>query len=104
MTEPLAFVLSVIALLAVPGPTNTLLATAGGLGGVRRAIALIPAEVAGYLLAIGIITVVLRPVLVAWPQSAVGLRAAGGIVLVALAIRLWRRGAGDPHGDGAAPP
>src|SRR6478752_3236474 len=57
MTDPVAFVLSVIALLAVPGPTNTLLATAGGLGGVRRAIALIPAEVAGYLLAIGVITV-----------------------------------------------
>ena len=47
MTDPLAFVLSVVALLAVPGPTNTLLATAGGLGGVRRAIPLIPAEVTG---------------------------------------------------------
>jgi len=104
MTDPVAFVLSVIALLAVPGPTNTLLATAGGLGGVRRAVALIPAEVAGYLLAIGLITVVLRPVLVAWPQAAASLRALGGIVLVALAVRLWRRGAVDRLGDGSGTP
>jgi threonine/homoserine/homoserine lactone efflux protein len=104
MTDPVAFVLSVVALLAVPGPTNTLLATAGGLGGVRRAVALIPAEVAGYLLAIGLITVVLRPVLVAWPQGAASLRALGGVVLVALAVRLWRRGAVDRLGDGSGTP
>lgn len=104
MTDPVTFVLSVVALLAVPGPTNTLLATAGGLGGVRRAIALIPAEVAGYLLAIGLITVVLRPVLVAWPQGAASLRAIGGVVLVLLAVRLWRRGTVERPGDGPGAP
>jgi len=99
MTDPVAFVLSVVALLAVPGPTNTLLATAGGLGGVRRSLALVPAEVAGYLLAIGAITLLLRPVLAAWPEGAVTLRVIGGVVLVALAIRLWRRGHLDSGSD-----
>jgi len=91
MTDPLAFVLSVVALLSVPGPTNTLLATAGGLGGVRRSLLLVPAEAAGYLLAIGLIAVVLRPVLAIHPEAATALRALGGLVLVGLAIRLWRR-------------
>jgi threonine/homoserine/homoserine lactone efflux protein len=91
MTDPLAFLLSVVALLAVPGPTNTLLASAGGLYGVRRAVMLVPAEVAGYLLAIGLIGLVLRPLLAMYPQAATGLRVLAGIVLIALAIRLWRR-------------
>ena len=59
---------------------------------------------AGYLLAIGFATIVLRPVLAAYPQADVTLRALGGVVLVALAIRLWRRGDAGLRPDGAPAP
>lgn len=88
-TGVVTFVATTLALLGLPGPTNTLLATAGGLMGVRRAIRLIPAELSGYLLAISIIAVVLRPVLAANPALALQLRLVAGAILLFLAVRLW---------------
>ena len=44
-----AFSLAAMALLFVPGPTNTLIATNGALIGFRSTIFLLPAELAGYL-------------------------------------------------------
>ncbi len=85
----LTFVATTLTLLGLPGPTNTLLATAGGLMGVRRAVRLIPAELGGYLSAITIITVVLRPILAANPGLALNLRLVAGVILVVLAVRLW---------------
>ncbi len=89
MIDPLAFVASVLALLALPGPTNTLLATAGGLVGTQRAVRLIPAELAGYSLAIGLITALVHPLLASHPELTKHLRLVGSAVLVVLALRLW---------------
>ncbi|MDU6750805.1 MAG: hypothetical protein E6447_24460, partial [Bradyrhizobium sp.] len=63
----LTFVLSTAALLATPGPTNTLLATAGASRGARASAHLLLAELAGYLLAILLLRVVLGPVLATAP-------------------------------------
>ena len=41
MTDPFAFALAVLALLGTPGPTNTLLATAGAAAGWRRSLRLL---------------------------------------------------------------
>ena len=55
MNEPLLFLAAVLTLLGTPGPTNTLLATSGAVAGLRRSLALLVAELAGYLLAIATI-------------------------------------------------
>lgn len=51
MTLP-AFALAILGLLLTPGPTNTLLALAGAREGTAAARRLLPAEAAGYLVAV----------------------------------------------------
>ncbi|MBL6455730.1 lysine transporter LysE [Belnapia sp. T6] len=92
MEDPILFALAVLAVLGTPGPTNTLLATAGATVGFRRALWLIPAEAAGYCIAILTLGLMLGPVLAAAPLLATGLRAAVGAWLLLLAFRLWRSG------------
>ena len=41
MQDPVLFTLTVLFILGTPGPTNTLLATAGGTVGFRRALPLV---------------------------------------------------------------
>lgn len=100
MTDPVLFALAVLALLATPGPTNTLLATAGATSGFFGALRLIPAEGAGYLIAITLLGLVLGPVVAASPALGVALRLTVGIYLLHVAFKLWR-GAGA--GQGAEP-
>lgn len=52
MSDVLPFVLAVLALLATPGPTNTLMAAAGAKKGVGRSLALLAGELGGYFIAI----------------------------------------------------
>ena len=92
MEDPLLFALAVLAVLGTPGPTNSLLATAGATAGLRRSLPLIAAEAAGYTLAILTIGLLLGPVLAGAPLLATALRLAVGAYLLLLAVRLWRRG------------
>ncbi|MGJ5175736.1 LysE family translocator [Bradyrhizobium oligotrophicum] len=86
------FVLSAAALLATPGPTNTLLATAGAGRGVRASVHLLLAELSGYLLAILTLRVVLGPVIATTPIVGHALRVAVVLYLLHLAVALWRHG------------
>ncbi|HEY8614522.1 MAG TPA: LysE family transporter [Roseomonas sp.] len=95
MQDPVLFALAVLLILGTPGPTNTLLATAGGTVGFRRALPLVPAEAGGYLIAILTIGLALGPVLASAPWVAAGLRLAVGAYLAWLAVRLWQTGAVD---------
>jgi threonine/homoserine/homoserine lactone efflux protein len=104
MEDPLLFTLAVLAVLATPGPTNTLLATSGAMVGVRRSLALVPAETAGYCTAILTLGLVLGPVMAGQPMLAAALRAAVGAYLLLLAWRLWRRGAREVVGAGLVRP
>ena len=52
MPDFLPFILAVLALLATPGPTNTLMAAAGAQRGVSRSLPLLLGELGGYLIAI----------------------------------------------------
>lgn len=52
MSDWAGFVLAVLGLLAVPGPTNTLMAASGAQRGVRRSLHLLAGELGGYAIAI----------------------------------------------------
>ena len=95
MTDPVLFGLAIVAILATPGPTNTLLATAGAASGLRRSLPLVPAELAAYLIAILTIGFLDSPLISNVPMLATALRLAVAVYLAVLALRLWRRGAVD---------
>ncbi len=92
MDSPLLFLATALAILAAPGPTNVLFAMSGALHGVRRSLVLIPAGVAGYLIAVTLLGLSLGPALAASPAVARILRLLIGAYLFALAFRLWRKG------------
>jgi threonine/homoserine/homoserine lactone efflux protein len=52
MESSIAFAAAATALLLVPGPTNSLIATNGAISGLSPTIRLLPAEVCGYMLSI----------------------------------------------------
>lgn len=95
MTDPLLFLLAALAVLATPGPTNTLLATSGAAAGLRASLPLMVAEMAGYTLSILILTLAVGPVLRAEPMLDMALRLACGLYLARVARRLWAHG-GNP--------
>lgn len=76
--------------LGVPGPTNALLAAAGG-GGRRDGLALVGAVVAGYVTSVSILRLVGTPVLAELPAVAPLLRLALAGWLLFLGCCLWRR-------------
>jgi threonine/homoserine/homoserine lactone efflux protein len=92
MEDPILFALAVITILGTPGPTNTLLATSGAAVGIRRSLPLVPAEAAGYLIAILTLGLLLGPVVAAAPWLAMALRVLVGAYLLLLAVKLWRSG------------
>ncbi len=90
MSDTSSFILSVLTLLIVPGPTNTLLAASGAAVGLRRSLVLIPAECCGYLLSILAVIFILGPLLGDTPILGAGLRIAACLYLLWSALGLWR--------------
>ena len=88
-TQALTFVAAVVALLATPGPTNTLLAASGAAAGVTRSLKLLLAENAGYLISISILAVALGPLVAAKPALALAIRLAAAAWLTGCAVQLW---------------
>jgi threonine/homoserine/homoserine lactone efflux protein len=80
----------IVAVLITPGPTNTLLASAGLRQGVRRSLPLIAAELAGYLVAISVWGRFLAQAAHALPWLSVLLRVAAGTYIAWLAVDMWR--------------
>jgi threonine/homoserine/homoserine lactone efflux protein len=101
-TNVTAFILAVLTLLAVPGPTNTLLATSGATVGVRRSLRVLPGEIAGYLVAITILTQLARPLLEQYPAIPLAARVVAALYLVWSAIHLWRNPPSPTDGRGGA--
>lgn len=93
MTDPTLYTLAVLSLLAAPGPTNVLLATAGATAGVRSSLKLLVAALAGYLIGVAALRLALGPVIEANPAVGIGLKVAVALYLGWIAVTLWRRSA-----------
>lgn len=93
MEHPLTFALAALALLATPGPTNTLLATSGAAAGFQRSIHLIVAEIIGYMTSITLLSLVIGPLVKASHDLNVALRVGCALFLFYAAWKLWREGA-----------
>jgi threonine/homoserine/homoserine lactone efflux protein len=94
------YLLAVITLLGIPGPTNTLLAVAGASSGLLRSLPLLVAEALGYLISAGIVGLVIVPAIADIRWLAVGLKLAVAVYLLWAAAALWRRSSvagGAPH-------
>ncbi|MFI5407889.1 LysE family translocator [Kaistia sp. UC242_56] len=101
MTAVPTFILAVLALLAVPGPTNTLLATSGAAIGMRRSLRLVPAELAGYGLAIGILMGIVGPLAAEHPIVPILSKIVASLYLAGSAVALWRQAAREALPGGA---
>jgi threonine/homoserine/homoserine lactone efflux protein len=89
MESPLVFVASATALLLVPGPTNSLIATNGAISGLRRTVLLLPAELLGYMVAIVGWGLGLAAVANSVPSAVVIAKLVASGMLVLSAWNLW---------------
>jgi threonine/homoserine/homoserine lactone efflux protein len=89
MTDELSFIIVAVALLATPGPTNTLLATSGAASGFRKSLVLLLGEFLGYLIAIAVLITAMGPIVARAPNFGLALRIASGLYLLHVAWKLW---------------
>lgn len=89
LTDMTAFALAVLLLLLTPGPTNTLLAMAGGTHGFVRSTPLIIAEISGYLLTITPVTLLATSLLAEHPHVGSAIKLASATWVLFLAVKLW---------------
>ncbi|WP_322069996.1 LysE family translocator [Paraburkholderia bannensis] len=87
--SPGLFLAGVLLVLIMPGPTNTLLATAGLTSGLRRSARLTLAESCGYVIAITFWGMSLTTLAHGLPWLPAVVRAASAIYIAWLAVRLW---------------
>ncbi|WP_084089563.1 LysE family translocator [Andreprevotia lacus] len=97
------FALSVALLLALPGPTNTLLAAAGLRRGVRASLSLAGVELLAYAVAISAWGLGLTRLAQRWPALPGLLRLLCAAYLLWLAWRMWRSTRDLADGAPAAP-
>lgn len=92
---PGLFVSATLALLAAPGPTNTLMGLAGAQGGLARACRFLPAAALGYLSTVVPLASLGAEVLAERPLLVAGIKLAAAIWVMILAIRLWGLGGSE---------
>ena len=90
MTDWGPFVLAVLALLATPGPTNTLMAASGAQRGVVRSLPLLLGELGGYLIAITAWSEIVGAAAAKQPLVAVVAKLVAAAFLLWSAWKLWR--------------
>jgi threonine/homoserine/homoserine lactone efflux protein len=104
LTDPFAFFAATALLLALPGPTNTLLAVVGARLGPIAALPHLLAAVVAYLAAIAGIGYLLTPLIHAQPVIATVTKIAVAFYLLWLAFRLWQATLLETESGPAGPP
>lgn len=90
VSSVLLFASGTCLVLVVPGPTNTLLATAGFAHGLRHGMRFAGIELAGYLVSITLWGALLGHAAHALPWLPVWVRLASSAYMAWLAVRMWR--------------
>ncbi|KKC37378.1 hypothetical protein WH87_12630 [Devosia epidermidihirudinis] len=89
MIDVVPFVLAVLALLAVPGPTNTLMAASGAQRGVVPSLPLMAGELGGYFIAITVWIELVGAAAASQPLVPVVAKLIAAAFLVWSAWKLW---------------
>lgn len=97
-----ALLFALVALIAAPGPSNTLMGLAGARDGLSGAARLVPALVAGYLCAVLPVALAGGEVMRAAPQAIVAVRLCAAAWVLLLAVRLWRLPPASTAGRGVS--
>lgn len=84
------FVLAIIAILMIPGPTNALLASSAHQQGLAKTSLFIPAELLGYLYAISLWALFIHLCSPTWPHLVTILHLLSMAYVCWLAFRLWK--------------
>ena len=104
MSDQIPFIVGVLALLATPGPTNTLMAAAGAQRGVTRSLPLLASEVLGYFIAITAWTELVGAASASQPWVPVGAKLLASAFLIWSAWKLWQNaGHADFRQSGITP-
>lgn len=90
MSDQISFIVGVLALLATPGPTNTLMAAAGAQRGVAKSLSLLAGEVLGYFIAITAWTELVGAASASQPWVPVGAKLLASAFLIWSAWKLWQ--------------
>ncbi|MET3898697.1 threonine/homoserine/homoserine lactone efflux protein [Devosia sp. UYZn731] len=89
MNDLVPFILAVLALLAVPGPTNTLMAAVGASRGVVKSLPFLAGELGGYFIAITFWTEVVGAVATSQPLVPVVAKFIAAAFLIWSGWKLW---------------
>lgn len=91
MSNLLPFILAVLGLLAVPGPTNTLMAASGAARGVKNSLPLLAGELGGYFIAITVWTEIVGAAAASQPWIGIAAKLLAAAFLLWSAWKLWIR-------------
>ncbi len=97
MIESWLFVLAMIAVLMIPGPTNALLASSAHQQGLAKTSLLVPAELFGYFYAINLWALLIHLSTPTWPYLIDLLHALSAVYVFWLAFHLWKSSHLEKH-------
>ena len=97
MIESWLFVLAMIAVLMIPGPTNALLASSAHQQGIPKTSLFIPAQLLGYFYAINLWALLIHLCSPVWPNFIHILHVCSAVYVVWLAFHLWKASDLEKH-------
>lgn len=97
MIESWLFVLAVIAVLMIPGPTNALLASSAHQQGIAKTSLFIPAKLLGYFYAINLWALLIHVCSPVWPNFIHIVHFFSALYVVWMAFHLWKASDLEKH-------